>query len=91
MDFATIMMGLTASITARVFTTLGLGFLSYASIKVLATQLQDSIFSNYAAVDPVLLQVLNLAGVGQFLHIVTAAFITRAGLMAIKRIGVIPT
>lgn len=90
MTFSSAMTALTGTITARVMTTLGLGFLSYEAIKDLANTLQSNIFSSYGAVDPAIVSVLNLAGVGEYLHIVTAAFITKAGLMAIKRIGVIP-
>jgi len=89
--FASVMMALTASVTARVMTTLGLGFISYEALNAIASQLQADIFAQYALINPTILQVLNLAGLGHAIHIITAAFITRAGMMAIKRIGVLPT
>ena len=88
--FSSVMLALASPIAARVMTTLGLGYLSYEAIKVLATTLQDNIFSSYASVDGDILAVLNLAGVDEALHIITAAFVTKAGMMAIKRIGVLP-
>jgi hypothetical protein len=89
--FTAVMMGLTGSITARVMTTLGLGFINYEALKTIAEQLKTALLASYAAVDVDILNVLNLAGVGEYLNIVLAAIITKAGLMAIKRIGVIPT
>lgn len=89
--FSSAMLAITSTVTARVFTFLGLGFISYAAIKVLATNLETSLFAIYSGIDSDILSVLNLAGLGESLHIITAAFISKAGMMAIKRIGVIPT
>ncbi len=89
--FSSVMIGLTATITGRVMTTLGLGYLSYTALNTISTTVSDKIFSQYGMIDSTILQVLNLAGFSEALHILTAAFITKASLMAIKRIGVIPT
>lgn len=89
--FSSAMLAITSTVTARVFTFLGLGFISYSGIKVLASKLEADLFSAYAGINPVILDVLNLAGLGESLHIITAAFITKAGLMAVKRIGVLPS
>lgn len=91
MDFSTVIMGLVGSVTARVMTTLGLGFLSYTALKVIATQLQTKIFLYYSLMNSDMIKIFDLAGIGEFIHIICAAFITKAGLMAIKRIGVMPT
>ena len=90
-DFSTAMTALTGTITARVMTTLGLGFISYESLNLLASNLQTSLFNVYSLVDPDLLAVMNLCGLDEYLHIIVAAFITKAGMMAVRHIGVIPT
>ncbi|TAN71678.1 MAG: DUF2523 domain-containing protein [Methylobacter sp.] len=82
--FSSVMLALTGTVTARVMTTLGLGYISYTSIKVLATTLQNNIFSCYALINSDILNILDLVGLGEALHIITAAFVTKAGMMAIK-------
>lgn len=86
---ASFLMAITGSLAARVLTSLGIGFLSYAALSTLASTVVNNITSNYNALGGVVLPLLNLAGGGQVMGIMCAALVTRASLLAVKKIGVL--
>jgi hypothetical protein len=86
---AAVLLGLTGSIAARVLTSLGIGIISYAALSTLAATVVASVTSNYNLLDPVIFNLLNLAGAGQAMGILCAAMITRASLQAIKKLRVL--
>lgn len=84
---ASFLMAITGSLAARVLTSLGIGFLSYAALNTLAASVVSHITTNYNGMGSVPLALINLAGGGQVLGILCAALITRASLIAIKRLS----
>jgi hypothetical protein len=82
---AAFLLSITGSLAARVLTSLGIGFASYAVLSTLTSQVVAQVTSNYQAQNTVVLNLLNLAGGGTALGIIIAALITRASLQAIKR------
>ncbi len=78
------LVSITASVAARVMTSLGIGIFSYAALSTLASSVVSSVMSNYAGLSATTLAIVNLAGGGQALAIMTAGLVTRASLMAVK-------
>lgn len=86
---ASFLLAITGSLAARVLTSLGIGFVSYAALTTLASAVVSNVTSNYNAMGSVALNLLNLAGFGTALGILCAAMVTRASMMAIKRLRVL--
>jgi hypothetical protein len=83
---AAFLLSITGSVVARVLTSLGIGFVSYAALSTLADTVVARVTDNYNATSSVVLGLLNLAGAGQALGILTAALVARASLLAIKKL-----
>lgn len=83
---AAFLLAITGSVAARVLTSLGIGFATYAALSSLATVVVNNVISNYNAMGSVVLNLLNLAGAGQALGVLAAALVTRASLLAIKKL-----
>ncbi|WP_333877506.1 DUF2523 domain-containing protein [Methylobacter sp.] len=83
---ATFLLSITGSVVARVLFTLGFGIVSYAALTTLTDTVISLAMSNYQSINPKVLQLLNLGGIGQSLGIITAGMTTRAALMAIKKL-----
>lgn len=86
---AAFLLAITSSVTARVLTSLGIGFVSYAAITSLLSTITSNVTSNYNAMSSSVLQLVNLAGFGQAFGIIIAALTARASLIAIKRLAVL--
>lgn len=86
---ATFLIAITSSVAARVFTSLGIGFISYAALSTLTNTVISSIDSSYNSMGGTALNIANLCGFGQAIGIITAAMITRASLIAIKSIKIL--
>jgi hypothetical protein len=84
--WATFLLSITGSIAARVLTSLGIGIFSYAAISSVLNIVIANITSQYQSMNSVVLNILNLAGVGQALGIIIAAMTVRASLLAIKKL-----
>lgn len=82
---STFLISISGSIASRVMLSLGIGIVSYKAMDTLAATVKDNVTTSYNAIDPITLNILNLAGVGQALGILLAALVTRASLVAIKR------
>lgn len=86
MNLATFLLAITSSIAARVLFSLGFGFFSYAALTSLANTAISTAQTNYNLIDSRVLQMLNLGGIGQFMGILSAALVTKATLLAIKKL-----
>lgn len=86
MSFAAFLLSITGSIASRVLVSLGFGIFTYAALTTLAGAVISNAQSTYAAINPTILQLLNLGGVGQFLGIIAAGMTTRAALTAVKKL-----
>jgi len=82
---AAFLISITSSITARVFTSLGIGIVSFAAISAFTSQLTTLINQQYGQITGVPFQLLNLGGVGTSLSIILSAMAVRATLSAIKQ------
>ncbi len=78
------LLSITASLAARVVTSLGIGIFSYAALSTLASAVVSQVTTNFNGMGSFTLSIINLAGGGQAIAILTAAIITRASLMAVK-------
>ena len=85
--FSSILLALSGRLAARVLTSLGIGFLSYQGLATLAEKFKTQVISNLNFITPDVLNLMNLAGVGEAFQIILAAIITKAGLMAIKSLA----
>ncbi|MFZ2407127.1 MAG: DUF2523 domain-containing protein [Methylobacter sp.] len=83
---AAFLLSITGSVAARVLTSLGFGIVSYAAMTTLVSSVVSQAQAQYDLINPSVLQLLNLAGVGKSMGIIASAFATRAALMAIKKL-----
>lgn len=86
---AAFLMAITGSLTARVLTSLGIGFISYTALTSLASAIISGVSGAYNSAGGNVLAILNLLGVGQAFGIILGAMVTRASMSAIKRLGVV--
>ncbi|MEY3787414.1 MAG: hypothetical protein RLZ75_1621 [Pseudomonadota bacterium] len=86
MTFTSFLMGIAGSLAARVLLSLGFGIFSYAALNTLATTVVNNVTTNYNQIDITVLNLINLAGGGDALGIVLGALVTRASLVAFKRL-----
>ena len=82
---ASFLIGIAGSLVARVFFSLGIAIVSYAALSTLFSGLISQMQSQYNSLPATTLQLANLGGMGHFLAMVSAAFITRVSLMALKK------
>ncbi|WAR42976.1 DUF2523 domain-containing protein [Methylomonas rapida] len=83
---AAFLLSITGTLAARVLVSLGFGLISYAALTAFASSVIAQAQAKFALIDPTILQLLNLGGVGQFLGILAAGLTTRAAMMAIKKL-----
>ena len=83
----TFLLSIVGSLAGRVLVSLGLGMVSYAVMNVLIDGVISQITTSYQSTGGVVLELLNLAGVGQVIGILTAALVTRTALIAGTRIA----
>lgn len=88
-DASTFLLGITSSIVGRVFFTLGLGIVSYSALTAFEQTLSEHILQNYHAMDTIVIQLLNLGGVGTFINIQLSALAAKTALIAVKKIQVL--
>lgn len=86
MTFSSFLMGIAGSLAARVLLSLGFGVFSYAALNTLATTVVNNVTTNYNQIDTTALNLLNLAGGGEAMGILLGALVTRASLVAFKRL-----
>jgi Protein of unknown function (DUF2523) len=82
---AVVLLALTGSIVMRVLTTLGIGFISYHAINGLIGTVVTSIHSNFGSSGDVVISLLNMSGFGTAINILCAAIITKATMIAVKK------
>jgi hypothetical protein len=80
------LLAITGSLAARVLTSIGIGIFSYAALSTLADSVISAAQSNYGQIDSTVFQLINLGGIGESMGILSAALITKATMLAIKRI-----
>lgn len=79
------LMSIAGSLAARVMVSLGIGVVSYIGFNTLVTAVNDQVHSAYGSAYGIPLDLLNMAGAGQAIGILTGALVTRVSLMAIKK------
>jgi hypothetical protein len=83
---ASFLLSITGTLAARVLFSLGFGIFSYAALTTLVTSVVNIAKTNYLTVDSRVIQLLNLGGVGDSMAIITAALLTKAALLSIKKL-----
>ena len=84
---ASFLLSITSSIVARVFTSIGLGVISYAALSTLLGTITAAIISNYNGMPAAALAIVNLSGFGTAVGILISAMVVRVSLVSIKHIG----
>lgn len=83
----TFLLGLTGSLVPRVLTALGLAFISYEAFSTLAESFINHVQASYNLINPAILQLINMAGFGTAISIISSALITRVSLQAVTKLG----
>ena len=84
---AAFIFSLCTPLVVRILAALGLGMVSYLGLNVLVTTLIDHVTSSYSGIGATTAQLLNLCGFGAAVSIIGSGLITKAGLMAVSKIG----
>jgi len=77
-------------LAVRVLLALGIGFISYAAVIALLTQLFSMAQGYYNNIPSLALSIINLAGIGDGLGIITGAITFRATFVFVTKLGVLP-
>jgi|GEM_PF-4925947 len=80
------LLSIAGSLVGRALLSLGFAFVSYAGITSLTGGVISAAQSRYSAIDPDILQFLNLGGVGESGGIIAAALVARGTMSAIKKL-----
>jgi hypothetical protein len=80
------LLAITGSLAARVLTSIGIGIFSYAALSTLAGSVISAAQSNFGQIDSTVFSLINLGGIGESMGILSSALITKATMLAIKRI-----
>lgn len=83
------LLAITSSIVARVLLALGMGVVSYQALSSIAEIVVDNVNNTYNNLPAAVIDILDMAGFGASLSILGSALITRAGLMAIKKLRIL--
>jgi len=75
----------------KVFVSMGIGFVTYQGLTLVATQIQNSVMAAWGQVGGVTLQILSLAGVPEAMGIVLGGISAKAALVAIGKLGKVTT
>lgn len=85
MTLASFLMYIAGSLAARVMLALGISIVSYAALTTLVSSLISQMQTQYNSLPATTLQLANLGGMGHFLAMVSAAFVARVSLIALKK------
>jgi len=83
------LVSIAGTLTGRVLLALGIGMVSYAGLNVITANVISQISASYNSAPGFVLNLLNLAGAGHALGILTSALVTRTSLIAIKKLRAI--
>jgi hypothetical protein len=79
------LLSIAGSVAGRVLLALGMSIVSFAGLSTLVANVNGSIQDNYNSLPATTLQLANIGGLGDFLSIITSAFVTRVSLVALKK------
>jgi len=80
------LLSITGSIAARALFSLGFGLFSYVALAALTSTVISNAQGLYGSIGSTILQYLNFGGIGAFMGIISAAMLTRAALLAVKKL-----
>jgi hypothetical protein len=87
MSWGTFLVAAVGPLAKKVLIALGLGFISYAGLATIGSQISSMVIGNYNSLAGDLLQMINLSGFGQFLGLVLGAFTAKIAMTASSFIG----
>lgn len=83
---ASFLISIAGSLAARVMLALGIGTVSYLALNTVVQSLISNVTTAYSGVGGSTLQILNLCGFGAAISILASGLVTKAGLMAVKKL-----
>lgn len=86
MTIAAFLLGIVGTLAGRVLLSLGIGFISYAGVTTALESVRGHIEDAWGVSSPVI-NIMFLAGMGQAVGIILAAFTVRAAFLGIAKLG----
>lgn len=86
MTLASFLLGIVGTLAGRVLLSLGIGFISYAGIAAALDGVRGHIVSSWSATSAPM-NILFMAGMGEAVGILLAAFAVRSAFYGIARLG----
>lgn len=80
------LLSITGSVVARVLTSLGMGFVTYTVLSTLTNTVITHINDAYGGLDGITMALMNLSGFTSAVGIIASALVTRASLLAVKKL-----
>ena len=78
------------SIASRALSALGIGYISYQALNPLVNIILGHVESRLSDLNPLVFQLVNMAGLSAVVSILGSALITKATLMAVNKFAVNP-
>ncbi len=82
--------GSAGAIAKRVLAALGIGVLTFTAVTTAFNQIVSIAQSHFNNIAVDILQIINLAGVGEALGMISGAMLFKIGFSTMKRLGVLP-
>jgi len=86
-NLASWLLAVSVPVVKKVMVALGIGTISYASIKPLIDSILGNLLTTYASFTGPAAQILSLSGIPDALGIVTGAIVARVSFIVMNKIG----
>lgn len=83
---ASFLLGIVGTLAGRVLLSLGIGFISYAGVSTALNSVRGHIVSAWSVSSPVF-DIMFLAGMGEAVGVLLAAFAVRAAFFGVAKLG----
>ncbi|MDD2770552.1 MAG: DUF2523 domain-containing protein [Methylococcus sp.] len=85
--FASLLIGLATSLPGKVLTALGIGWLTFTGISEASDSVKNGALSAWGAMPSDIAQLLGLSGFDQAFGIILGAFVAKAALASLPKLG----
>ncbi|UZR29442.1 DUF2523 domain-containing protein [Methylococcus mesophilus] len=84
---AQLLIGLASTLPGKVLSALGIGWLTFTGISAAADSVKGGLLSAWGSLPGDIMLLFGLAGVDQALGIITGAFVAKAAVSALPKLG----
>lgn len=82
-----LLIALATTIPGKVLTALGIGWLTFTGVTAAASTIRDSVLAAWGGIPGAVAQIFSLGGVDEAVGVVLGAYVAKAALAAIPKLG----